>query len=399
MESSESRPDREVSPDVYRVDVDGRCFIVVGTAHISQESADLVREVIERERPDRVCVELDEQRHAALTQKSKWEALDLREIIADGQLATFILNVLLMSFQRRLGGKLGVMPGSELVAAIRTAEECGIPISLCDRDIRVTMGRAWQSIPWYRKLVLAASTLGKSLVTPELDEDELRRIRQRDVMTELMTELGASFPSLKRVLIDERDAYLAQNIKDSEGQTIVAVVGAGHVAGMCKALQSDRVVSLDELETIPDGSRAWTYVGWAIPVAIVSMIVAIGLRKGLDAAGDNVLYWTLANSIPTALGCVIAVGHPLTIVAAFVVAPFTSLTPLVGAGYVAAFTQAWVRPPRVHEFQTVSADVVVPARWWSNRLLRVFLVFILSSIFGAVGTWVAGYGVVSNLFS
>jgi len=385
------------SSDVYRLNIGEREFILVGTAHISSESADLVRNVIEHELPDRVCVELDEQRHAALTQKNRWEELDLREVIRDGQLATLLINILLMSFQKRMGGKLGVVPGSELIAAVRTAEERGIPISLCDRDIRVTLRRAWHSLRWYRKLMLMASVIVNAFASPELDEEELRRIRSRDVMTELMAELAESMPTLKRVLIDERDRYLAQRIRETDGRKIVAVVGAGHVAGMCEALQSQRDTELWQLDMIPPVSPVWAYLGWAVPVAIVAMIVAIGWSKGLAAAGDNVMFWILANSIPTAFGSVLAMGHPLTTAAAFFVAPFTSLTPLIGAGYVAAFTQAWMRPPRVHEFQSVSEDLVVFARWWSSRLLRVFLVFILTSILGALGTWVGGYEIVSNL--
>jgi pheromone shutdown-related protein TraB len=391
--------DPELSSDVYRVIVDGREFVLVGTAHISKESVELVRNVIEREQPDCVCVELDEQRHTALTQESRWDALDLRDVIREGELATLLISILLSSFQKRLGGKLGVMPGSELVAAVRTAEEFGIPIALCDRDIRITLGRAWQSIAWYRKIWLIASTIASSLTSPELDEDELRRIRNRDVMSELMAELGASFPTLKRVLIDERDAYLAQRIRESGGQTVVAVVGAGHVEGMSKALTAGVDVDLDEIENIPPSSPVWSYVGWAIPIAIIAMLITIAFSQGAAAAGDNLLFWVVANSFPTAIGCVIAFAHPLTVFAAFVVAPFTSLTPLIGAGYVAAFIQAWVRPPRVHEFKSVADDIVTVSRWWSSRLLRVFLVFILSSILGALGTWVGGYEIVSNVLS
>jgi pheromone shutdown-related protein TraB len=383
--------------DVYRLEVGGRELILVGTAHISKQSVDLVRDVIETERPDCVCVELDSQRYAALTQESHWETLDLREVIRSKQLATLLINVLLMSFQKRLGGKLGVVPGSELVEAIRVSEEHGIPIALCDRNIRVTLRRAWHSLPWYRKVTLLASVIGSSLESPELDEEELRRIRDRDVMTELMAELAATFPTLKRVLIDERDTYLAQRIRESQGRKVVAVVGAGHVAGLSKALEGATDAALSDLERIPPVSLVWRALAWAIPTIIVGLLVAIGVTKGIAAAGDSARFWVLANSLPTAFGAVLAIAHPGTIVAALLLAPLTSLTPLVGVSYVAAFTQAWLCPPRVHEFQSVSDDIVVFPRWWSSRLLRVFLVFLLTSVFGAMGTWVGGFEIVSNL--
>jgi len=383
--------------DVCTVEARGRQFILVGTAHISRESVDLVREVIESEKPDCVCVELDHQRYQALSQEKHWETLDLREVIRSGQLATLLINILLGSYQKRLGGKLGVVPGSELVEAVRASEEHGIPISLCDRDIRVTLRRAWHSLPWYRKLMLMSSVLAGAFQSPDLTEDDLRRIRQRDVMTELMSELGEAMPTLKRVLIDERDAYLAQRIRESEGQKLVAVVGAGHVAGMQVALEAEREVSLTEFDVIPPVSPVWKWVGWSIPAVIVGALVAIGITQGTMAAGENALMWVLINSIPTAVGAAIALGHPGTVATAFVVAPFTSLTPVIGASSIAAFVQAWLRPPRVHEFQSVGDDVIVLPRWWSSRLLRVFLVFILAGLLGAIGTWVGGVEIISNL--
>jgi pheromone shutdown protein TraB len=166
---------------------------------------------------------------------------------------------------------------------------------------------------------------------------------------------------------------------------------------MRKALEAERDVSLTEFDRIPPVSPAWKWIGWSVPVVILGALVAIGVTKGSAAAGENALFWVLVNSIPTAFGCVLALGQPGTIAAAFVVAPFTSLTPLIGAGSVAAFVQVWLRPPIVQEFQTVAEDVSRPSRWWSSRLLRVFLVFLFSSVFGAIGTWVGGIEILSNL--
>ncbi len=392
-------PDAQEQSDVSRLDAAGRHFILVGTAHISQESVDLVRNVIEEERPDRVCVELDEQRYRALSQERHWETLDLRQVIRQRQLATLIINILLSSYQKRLGGQLGVVPGSELLEATRVSKELGIPVTLCDRDVRVTLRRAWHSLSWYRKLMLIATILAGSIGSPELTEEDLRRIRRRDVLSELMRELGDAMPDLKRVLIDERDAYLAQKIRESEGEKIVAVVGAGHVAGMRRALADGRNVRLAQYEEIPPVSPVWKWVGWSIPTAIVAAIVAIGITKGADAAHENLRFWVLINALPTALGCVLAFAHPATVATAFVVAPFTSLTPVIGAGYLAAFVQVWLRPPRVHEFRSVADDVTSMRRWWGSRLLRVFLVFLLSSLLGALGTWIGGAHIVSDLLA
>ena len=387
------------SSDVHRLEVDGRQFILVGTAHISRESVDLVREVIERERPDTVCVELDAQRYEALSQEQRWESLDLREIIRNKQLTTLLMNLLLASYQRRLGLQLGVTPGSELLEATRAADEYGIPIALCDRDIRVTLRRAWHSIGFFRKIGLVSSILASAFDSPELSEEELTRIRQKDVLSELMNELGQALPGLKEVLIDERDAYLAHKMRETSGDKVVSVVGAGHVAGMLKALRAGREVDLDAINEIPTVSPLWKWVGWSIPALIVGSIAFIGFTRGGEAAGANALYWFLANAIPSAIGAVIALGHPLTAVAAFFSAPFTSLTPVIGAGYVCAFVQTWFRPPHVHEFQSLGDDVSSLAGWWQSNLLRIFLVFLLTTLGSVIGTWVGGYEIVTNLFS
>jgi pheromone shutdown-related protein TraB len=215
--------------DVRVLDVGGRRLYLVGTAHISQHSVDLVRQVIEREKPDCVCVELDRQRYEALSQEKTFAAQDLRTVIRNQQLAALLMNLLLASYQKRLGMKLGVTPGKELLEATRTAQENDIPVELCDRDVRITLRRAWAALSFWHKMQLASGVLASAFEDAEISEAELARIRQQDVLSELMRELGEAMPRLKTSLIDERDAYLAQKIRDAQGKRIVAVVGAGHI--------------------------------------------------------------------------------------------------------------------------------------------------------------------------
>ena len=384
--------------DLRIVEVDGRSFFVIGTAHISRESAELVRRVIEVERPDRVCIELDEKRYEALTQEQGFNSLDLKQIIRQKQLAALILNLMLVSYQRRMGLELGVTPGTELLEAARTAEACGIPISLCDRDIRVTLRRAWAAMPWWHKLTLVPSVVASLFEKPELSEEDLRQLRNQDVGSQLIEEIGQAFPAMKGVLIDERDAFLAQKIRDSPGDRVVAVVGAGHVPGLLRVLEKNENVALDELNQMPPVAPWWKVLGWGIPALILCAIGYIGWSKGSAAAGENLLFWTLANGIPAMLGAVVAFGHPGTIVASFFAAPITSLTPVIGAGYVSAFVQSYLTPPIVREFHTVADDISSPAQWWKNRLLRVFLVFLFTTLGSLLGTFVGGAEILSNLF-
>lgn len=383
--------------DVHVVEHGEKTILLVGTAHISQESVDLVRHVIEQEQPDCVCLELDEKRYGALTQKKQWQSLDLKSIIKNKQLSTLLVSMLMASYQKRLGGKLGVMPGAELLMAANTAKALQIPVSLCDRDVRITLRRAWKSTSFFKKGYLLASMLASIFDKSDISEEKLQELKQKDVLTELMDEMGDSLPDLKRVLIDERDLYLAEKIKSSPGRRIVAVVGAGHVEGMKKQFKSDNKQKVSEVSIIPSVSKGYKIAGWAIPILIIGSLFVIGIQKGAAVAGENLIYWILANGIPAAIGALLALAHPLTTISAFASAPITSLTPVIGAGYVTAFIQVLACPPVVKEFETAGDDISTVTGWWKNKLLRVFLVFLLTGFGSAIGTWVGGYEIFKNL--
>jgi pheromone shutdown-related protein TraB len=379
---------RDYPPDVHVVVVDGREFILVGTAHVSRESADLVREVIEKERPDCVCIELDAQRFEALSHRQRWENLDLRQVIRQRQLAPLLANLVLAAYQKKLGGALGVIPGAELLEAARAAEEHEIPVALCDRDVRITLRRAWGSMSLWNKSKLLAALITSIVDRPELDEEELRRIRDQDVISELMRELGRELPSVKTTLIDERDAYLAHKILAVEGERVVAVVGAGHVAGICDALREQRAVDIEAISQIPPVSAVWKWAGWGLPSAVLLGLVWIGIAHGASVAGKQLLFWIAATGGLTAVGAALSLAHPLVVLSSFGVAPITALSPVLGAGHVLALVQAYLVPPVVREFEQVSDHFGSPLQWWRNRLLRIFLVFLLTTFGALAGNYV-----------
>ena len=384
--------------DISRVFLDGKEIILLGTAHISRESVDLVTETIQREKPDCVCVELDKRRYDAISRKDHFEQLDIKKIIKKKQLATLMANMILSSYQKKLGEKMGVLPGTELIQAARVAEDQGIPLELCDRDVRVTLLRAWRMTPLWKKGKLMASLLMSLFDDTDITEEKLRQLKKSDVISELMAELGSAMPELKKVLIDERDTYLSEKIKQAPGRKIVAVIGKGHLEGIKKAIMEDRTGLLEEISTLPPLSPAWKAAGWSVPAVIIGSVAVIAFNRGAEVAGDNVLYWILANGIACALGAVAALAHPATVAAAFAAAPVTSLTPVIGAGYVTAFVQALMQPPLVKEIQNASADMGTLSGWWKNNLLKVFLAFLLPGVGSMVGTWLGGYRIISNLF-
>ncbi|MDH3392604.1 MAG: TraB family protein, partial [Desulfobulbaceae bacterium] len=170
------------------------------------------------------------------------------------------------------------------------------------------------------------------------------------------------------------------------------------IAGIKQALSEDRSGQMGEIDTIPPVSPVWKIIGWSIPAMIIGSLIGIAFRKGGAAAGDNLIYWILANGIPSSIGAALALAHPLTVLAAFVAAPITSLTPVIGAGYVTAFVQVMLMPPLVGEFESVFADITTVSGWWKNRLLRVFLAFFLPGIGSMIGTYIGGYQIIKNLF-
>ncbi len=392
-------PSQSYSDDVAVIHHQDQTILLVGTAHISRESVDLVEEIIEQEQPDMVCIELDEKRYKALSEPQQWQNLDLKQIIKNKQLSTLLVNLVLSSYQKKLGGKLGVQPGTELLTAAKAAAKHGIPIELCDRDVRVTLRRAWKATSLFKKGYLLATLLASLFDETELTEEKLAELRQQDVLSELMDEIGKALPAAKAALIDERDIFMAEKLKAAAGKRVVAVVGAGHMAGIKRAMQENNSDKMEEISSIPPVSASWKVFGWSVPVAIVLSIVLIGFKHGAGQAGANILYWILANGIPSAIGGVLALAHPATILTAFVGAPITSLTPVIGAGYVCAFVQVMTQPPLVKEFEAAAGDIGTVRGWWKNKLLRVFLVFLLTGFGSAIGTWIGGYRIFTNLFA
>jgi len=230
-----------------------------------------------------------------------------------------------------------------------------------------------------------------------LSEEDLRELRRRDVLSEMIRELARELPVLKRVLIDERDAYLAQKIRDAAGSRIVAVVGAGHLEGLERALAGPRREDLADLETIPPVLPVAKIVGWLVPILILAGLGALAWIKGPAVAGENLRFWVLITGIPCAIGAALGAAHPATVVAGFFAAPVTSLSPVIGAGHVTALVQAYFLPPRVRDFQTVSEDVARLGAWWRNRLLRVFLAFVLPTIGAIIGVYVGGARILREL--
>ena len=376
---------------IRRLTLEGREIILVGTAHVSQASVDLVREVIAAEQPDTVCVELDAQRYKALRNPQHWETLNLIEVIRQGQAPFLCANLVLAAYQKRMGLHTGVRPGAELAAAAEEAEERNLTVRLVDREIRTTLLRAWRKAGFWKKMSLLATLLAGMFEKQTLDETELARLRETDTLTALLDELSQVLPTVKTILVDERDLYMANEIRHSPGQRIVAVVGAAHLPGISARLAapSPPAEELAELSCIPEPGRISRSLSWLIPALVIGVFIA-GLFAGdMSKLTSAAVAWILSTGSLSALATAAAFGHPLTILSAFVAAPITTLHPAIGVGFITGLVQAYLVSPTVKDMERAGSDIVTVRGWWRNRMTRVLLVFFLSNLGAALGVLLA----------
>ena len=417
--------------NIHRLKIGDKNVALIGTAHVSQESADLVKEVIDTEKPDTVCIELCENRFKSIKDRDNWSKMDLVKVIKEKKAMILIINFMLASFQRKIAKKLGVRPGQEMIQAIESADEHKLNVAVVDRDVRTTINRTWGFMSFKSKFKIFAGMGGVAMIImmvvmtgaviakfaipayttkyfvltilgvfglmslfsgggnneeDELTKEKLEEMKKQDTLELLLAEMGDSVPDIKKRLIDERDLYMVEKLRHVEGKNLIAIVGAGHVPGMMKNWETP--VDIEDLDKAPPSGNLGTILKWGIPLLIIASIV-FGFYMGGAQTGEAALWaWVLANGICSALGALIALGHPLSIITAFIAAPITSLSPAIGAGMVVGFVEAILRKPTVGDFEALPEDFTTARGWWRNKVTRILLVFLFSGLGSAAGTWI-----------
>ena len=389
------------------LELNGRKITLIGTAHISPESVEEVKNEIAANPPECVAVELDEKRYDSMTNPDKYKDLDIIKVLKRGEALLVLANLILGSFQKRMGNNVGVKPGDELRAAIDTAVEKSVPFELVDRPIKATLNRAWAKNSFWGKCKLLAALISSAFSKEEVSADEIESLKKESEMDSMMHDLSEFLPTVKEVLIDERDRYLAahiwecKNTSASSAQTVTAVLGAGHLLGVQKHLEeiaaARESTDTTEIAAVPPKGIGSKILGWTIPAIIVALIAAGFWFGGKKMGGQFLGSWIIWNGALAAIGTLLAAGHPLTILAAFVGAPITSLCPLVGVGLVAGIVQAAIKKPKVRDMETLMDDAATLKGFYSNRITRVLLVFVLSSLGSSIGTFAAGATIVKEL--
>ncbi|KFF48818.1 TraB family protein [Gammaproteobacteria bacterium MFB021] len=383
---------------------------LLGTAHVSQASADEVRELIDSGEFDAVAIELCTSRHQSLTQPDAMAKLDLFQVLKQGKAGMVAASLALGAFQQRVAAHSGIEPGAEMRAAVKGAQRAGLPLYLIDREIGVTLKRIYQNVPWYKRFGLISGLLGSVLSRQTVSSEEIEKLKEGDVLESTFAEFAEQSESLYAPLIAERDRFMAlklvESLPDGQARRVLVVIGAGHLKGMSEHLraldaQPPAALAVREeraaLESTAPRARWWKALPWVI-VALVLTGFAIGFSRDTAFGWSLVAEWVLINGSFSALGALIALGHPLTIAAAFLGAPLTSLNPTIGVGFVTAGVELYFRRPTVGDFSRLRSDVSHWRGWWCNRVARTLLVFLLSSLGSAIATWVAGLRIAGQLF-
>jgi pheromone shutdown-related protein TraB len=373
--------------NVHRIKRDGREIILIGTAHVSRESAELVERVIAEEKPDTVCVELCKPRYEAIRQRDKWQQTDIVKVIREKRTSILLSQLIMASLQRKIAQKLNVTPGEEMLRAIARAEEIGAEIVLADREIRVTLLRTWRKMGFWSKMKVLPDILLSLFATDEITEEEIEKLKQQDVLELALQTVGEKLPGLKATLIDERDLYLSHTISHAPGTRIVAVVGAGHVPGILEHL--DDQIDIELLNRIPEKGVWGKFAGWFFSLAIVGLFVAGFFYSGSQASLKMITWWAVITASFSALGAILLLAHPLTIVASALSAPITTLHPLIAAGWVAGLVEATLRKPQVKDFLALANDIISVRGFFRNKITRLLLLVAVVNLTTSIGTFVA----------
>jgi len=377
----------EKSETRYDLEYGDKKIILVGTAHVSRESAQEVEDIIQAEKPDTVCVELCPSRYQSIRQKERWQQTDIVKVIREKKSFLLLSNLLLASFQKRIAKKFDINPGAEMIKAIETADAVGAEIHMADRDIRTTLSRTWRAMGFWGKIKLVFQLVLSLGEVGDIKEEDIEKMKQEDVLESLLAEVGKSLPVLKDILIDERDQYLADKIRNAPGNKIVAVVGAGHVPGIQKYWDKD--INIQSLEQLPPKKKMTGILKWLIPGAILAMFIGGFFYGGAKAGKDMLIWWVAANGILAGVGAIIALAHPATIVSSILAAPLTSLNPMIAAGWVSGLVEAFSRKPKVKDLETLPNDILSVRGFWRNKVTRILLVVVFTNLGSSIGTFVA----------
>ena len=375
--------------DIHTLSYQGKQILLIGTAHVSRHSAQLVEDTILEQTPDTVCVELCATRLASLQDADRWRDMDIVKVIKQKKALMLFMNLLLASFQKKIADKFDIKPGQEMINAIESARKTDALIVPADREIQITLSRVWRGMGFWEKTKLMMSIVFSFGESDGIQEEDIERMKQEDILQTLLADVKEAHPIIEKALIDERDQYLAQSIRSAPGDKIVAVVGAAHVPGIKRYMADDAPIDLSELNQIPPAGNLGSILKWLIPGLILVLFAAGFLMEGKNAGADMIWIWIAANGIFAGIGAILALAHPYTILSAIIASPLTSLNPMIAAGWVSGLVEAFARKPKIRDLEAIPHDIVSIKGFWRNNVTRILLVVIFTNLGSSIGTMAA----------
>ncbi len=381
---------------VTEVALGNRTIYLIGTAHVSKESVKDVKRVVEAVEPDSICIELCEARHRAIVDQDNWKKMNIFKVIREKKSLFLLAQLIMASFYRRMGEKMDVQPGAEMIEGINLAEKTGAELVLADRNIEITLKRVWGHLTLWHKMKMTAQLMMSLFIDEKIDDKMIEEMKNQDQLEHIMETFAEEFPEVKKRLIDERDIYLAQKVRNAPGKKIVAIVGAGHVSGMKEYIHRD--MPLEPLMEVPPKSIIPTLLKWAIPILIIAMIVFGMFQGGAERSIESIYIWVLVNGVLAALGAALAFAHPVAIATAFIAAPIASLNPMVATGWVTGLVQAGIKKPTVADMEDLPRATTSVKGFWMNPVSRILLVVALANLGSTLGTFIAGSWIAMRVF-
>lgn len=374
--------------------INGKEITIIGTAHISSDSVEEVKQALIEIQPDTVAIELDDERYKSMTETKDWKEMDIVDIIKKKKVGFLLAQMILSSYQRKIAQNLNQNVGQEMSVAIQYSKENQTKLIMIDRNIQTTLLRIWHNLGWFEKIKMLSELLG-SLFENDVKEEDIEALKQGDMLQSALAEVSKQFPKIAETLIFERDRIMAYKLTHANGQKIVAVVGAAHVPGIQKNLTNNTPIS-NILQVNKKKNSQLT--AWIFPLFIVGLIL-LSIINSPGLAYDTILRFILINGSLAALGTLIALGHPLSILTAFVMAPIGVLSPFLATGWFAGLMEAWVHKPKVEDFMNLQDDVLHIKGYWTNRVARILLVVLLANVFASLGSIVYSIDLIKNLFN
>ncbi len=382
--------------NITKIQYQDKEIILIATAHVSIESVNEVRETIELEKPDSICIELDQERYNSMMNPEKWKNQDIVQVIKQKKVGYLLVNLILSSFQKKIAKDMNTTAGMEMLEGIKLAKENNINLVLADRNIQLTFTRIWRTLSFFEKVKLLSSLIVSLFDRAEISEEQIEELKTQDMLESALKEIGTNFPNIKKVLVDERDQYLAYMIQNASGNKIVAILGAAHTIGIKKIINEP--LTIDGLTDLPPKSKAGSLLGWIIPIIIVSMIIA-SFMLSPSLGNKQLLNWVLINGSASALGCALMLAHPLTILVALICSPFSALAPALSIGMLTGLTEASIHKPKVQDFENLSEDALTFKGFFRNRVSRILLIFFVSNLFSTIATFVSAFNIFGSLIN